>query len=273
MGNMLDEILAHKRREVARRKAETPMEVVVAQCEGLGRCRNFHRAVTHRHRRGLNVIAEVKKASPSAGVIREDFHPVRIARIYEDCGAQAISVLTDEKYFGGRLEDLTEVKSAVELPVLRKDFILDPYQVYEARAAGADAILLIAEALPAGQLVDLLILAGQLTLTVLLEVHGIETLLAVRSLLDFPKKHYSVLGINNRDLTTMQVDLNTTLRLAELAPERRHIVAESGVRTRADVEKLIAARVGAVLIGQTLCAADSIEEKFTELFGSASGGM
>jgi len=267
MGTVLDEILADKRQEVDRRKAETPLDVVRARCEGLPKCRNFHQAVTAPHPRGLNVIAEIKKASPSAGLIRADFDPVQVARIYEDCGAQAISVLTDEKYFGGRLEYLTQVKAAVSLPVLRKDFIIDPYQVYEARAAGADAILLIAEALPAGRLMDLMILAGQLTLTVLLEVHGVETLLAVRSLLDFPSKHYSVLGINNRDLKTMQVDLNTTLRLAELVPQRRHVVAESGIRTRTDVEKLVAVGVGAVLIGQTLCAADCIEEKFRELFG------
>jgi len=233
----------------------------------LPKCRNFYKAVTVPNRRGINVIAEVKKASPSAGLIREDFDPVAIARAYEKCGASAISVLTDEKYFQGRLEYIDQVHRAVNLPVMRKDFIIDIWQVYEARAAGADAILLIAEAVKPGELMDLMIAAAELTLTVLLEVHQADTLLAVRSLVGFPKKGYSILGINNRDLTTMQVDLNTTSRLAGLLDENTELVAESGIRTRADVEKLKSVGVKAVLIGQTLCEHPDIEEKFAELFG------
>jgi indole-3-glycerol phosphate synthase len=223
--------------------------------------------VTKPNPRGINVIAEVKKASPSAGVIRSDFDPVTIARTYQNCGADAISVLTDEKYFQGRLEYIEQVRQAVSLPVLRKDFIIDLWQVYESRAAGADAILLIAEALKPGELMDLMIAAAELSLTVLLEVHQADTLLAVRSLIGFPKERYSVLGINNRDLTTMQVDLNTTIRLAELLDKKDELVAESGIKTRADVEKLKSAGVRAVLIGQTLCEHPNIAEKFTELFG------
>jgi len=205
----------------------------------LPKCRNFYKAVTAPSRRGINVIAEVKKASPSAGLIREDFDPVAIAQAYEKCGANAISVLTDEKYFQGRLEYIDRVHRAVNLPVMRKDFIIDIWQVYEARAAGADAILLIAEALKPGELMDLMIAAAELTLTVLLEVHQADTLLAVRSLIGFPKEGYSILGINNRDLTTMQVDLNTTGRLAGLLDENTELVAESGIKTRADVEKSV----------------------------------
>ena len=217
--------------------------------------------------RGINVIAEVKKASPSAGVIRRNFDPVTIARTYEDCGADAISVLTDEKYFQGKLEYVEQVRQAVSVPVLRKDFIIDLWQVYESRAAGADAILLIAEALKPGELMDLMIAAAELSLTVLLEVHQADTLLAVRSLIGFPKERYSLLGINNRDLTTMQVDLNTTIRLAELLDKKDELVAESGIKTRADVEKLKSAGVRAVLVGQTLCEHPDIAEKFAELFG------
>jgi indole-3-glycerol phosphate synthase len=230
------------------------------------KCRNFYQAVTKRSDRGLNVIAEIKKASPSAGVIREDFDAVAISQIYKKCGADAVSVLTDEKYFQGRLEYINQIKQAVDLPVLRKDFIIDLWQVYESRAAGADAILLIAEALKAGELADLMIAAAELTLTVLLEVHEADTLLAVRSLIGFPKKGYSVLGINNRNLTTMEVDLNTTSRLAELVDNKNELVAESGIKQRSDVEKLKSVGVSAVLIGQTLCENEDIEEKYRELF-------
>jgi len=264
---MLDKIIANKRSEVGYRQSQRTVEQLKAQVRSMPKCRNFYKAVTKRNSRGLNVIAEVKKASPSAGLIRKDFNPVAIARTYEKCGADAISVLTDEKYFQGRLEYISQIKQAVDLPVLRKDFIIDPWQVYESRAAGADAILLIAEALKPGELMDLMITAAELTLTVLLEVHRADTLLGVRSLIGFPKKGYSVLGINNRNLTTMQVDLNTTSRLAELADNKNELVAESGINSRADVEKLKAVGIRAVLVGQVLCESTDIEEKFTELFG------
>ena len=259
--------MADKTVEVRCRQSQTSLDQLKEQVADLPKCRNFYKAVTAPNRRCINVIAEVKKASPSAGLIREDFDPVAIARAYEKCGANAISVLTDEKYFQGRLEYIDQVHRAVNLPVMRKDFIIDIWQVYESRAAGADAILLIAEALKPGELMDLMIAAAELTLTVLLEVHQADTLLAVRSLIGFPKKGYSILGINNRDLTTMQVDLNTTGRLAGLLDENTELVAESGIRTRADVEKLKSVGVKAVLIGQTLCEHPDIEEKFTELFG------
>jgi len=263
----LDKIIADKRAEVERGRSQTSLEQLKAQVRSMSKCRNFYKAVTKRNTRGLNVITEVKKASPSAGLIREDFDPVAIAQSYEKCGADAISVLTDEKYFQGRLEYINQIKQVVDLPILRKDFIIDLWQVYESRAAGADAILLIAEALKPGELMDLMIAAAELTLTVLLEVHGADTLLRVRSLIGFPKKGYSVLGINNRDLTTMQVDLNTTSRLAELVENKNELVAESGIKTPADVEKLRSLGVRAVLVGQVLCESADIEEKFTELFG------
>ena len=267
LSNILEKIIADKKEEVIHRQAQQSLEQLKEQVRSQRKCRNFYKAVTKPNSRGINVIAEVKKASPSAGVIREDFDAVTIAQTYAKCGADAISVLTDEKYFQGRLEYLDQIKQAVDLPILRKDFIIDPWQVYESRAAGADAILLIAEALKPGELMDLMIAAAELTLTVLLEVHRADTLMNVRSMIGFPKKGYSVLGINNRNLTTMQVDLNTTSRLAGLLDRKKELVAESGIKTRADVEKLKSAGVRAVLVGQVLCESPDIEEKFAELFG------
>ncbi len=267
MASILDKIVADKRAEVEFRKSQLGLEQLKEKIRSMRRCRNFYKAVTKRNSRGLNVIAEVKKASPSAGIICEDFDAVAIAQTYQRCGADAISVLTDEKYFQGRLEYISQIKEEVNLPILRKDFIINIWQVYESRAAGADAILLIAEALTPGELMDLMIAAAELTLTVLLEVHEADTLLAVRSLIGFPKKGYSVLGINNRNLATMQADLGTSCRLAELVDNKKELVAESGIKTRADVEKLKNVGVRAVLVGQVLCESDNIEEKFKELFG------
>ncbi|MBN1788174.1 MAG: indole-3-glycerol phosphate synthase TrpC [Sedimentisphaerales bacterium] len=269
MSDILKQILADKQIEIAQQKKSISLDELKEQIKDMPKCANFHKAVAKENPRGINVIAEVKKASPSAGLIRKDFDPVQIAKIYESCGADAISVLTDEKYFQGKLEYLTQIKKAVSIPVLRKEFIIDEYQIYEARAAGADAILLIAEAfdLNEGKIVDLMILAAELGLTVLLEVHSAETLLKVRSLIDFPKAHYSVLGINNRDLTTMKVDLNTTGRLAELAGEVDGLVAESGIKTKDDIEKIKQYSATAVLIGQTLCQSEDIAGKFKEIFG------
>jgi indole-3-glycerol phosphate synthase len=263
---ILEQIIADKRKEVEKRKRQRPIEELKEQLAILGKCRNFYKAVTKSNKRGLNVIAEIKKASPSAGVIRKDFAPVTIAKTYEKCGADAISVLTDEKYFQGKLDYIDQVKHAVDLPILRKDFIIDAWQVYESRVAGADAILLIAEALKPAELLDLMIVAAELTLTVLLEIHDADSLLGVRSMVGFPRKGYSVLGINNRDLATMKVDLNTTLRLADLLDNKVELVAESGIKTRADVEKLKTAGVSAVLVGQTLCESKDIAAKFKELF-------
>lgn len=266
MANILDKIISDKCSEVARRKTEIPLTGLQERAGQMSKCRNFYKAVTKPNKRGLNVIAEIKKASPSAGLIRKDFDPVEIAKTYKDCGADAISVLTDEKYFQGKLEYIAQVKEAVDIPVLRKDFIIDKYQVYESRAAGADAVLLIAEALKPAVLMDLLILANQLTLTSLIEVRSADMLLKMRSLIGFPQKYYSVMGINNRDLTTMQVDINTTARLAELVDNKKELVSESGIKRRSDVMKLISTGVGAVLIGETLCESENIEQKFKELF-------
>jgi len=268
LAGILEKIISDKRAEVKHKRSEQDLESLKEQIRSLPKCRNFYRAVTKANRqRGFNIIAEVKKASPSAGIIRPNFEPVEIAQTYERCGANAVSVLTDEKYFQGKLEYIKQIKERIELPILRKDFIVDLWQVYESRLAGADAILLIAEALKPGELIDLMIAAAEVSLTVLLEVHQADTILAVRSIIGFPKKGYSILGINNRDLNTMEVDINTTTRLAELIEDKNELVAESGIRTKDDILKLKNAGVKAFLVGEILCRSDNIEEKFRELFG------
>lgn len=267
MANILDQIIENKRSEVAIRKSAISLEQLKKQIASTPPCRDFYTAVSKPNKRGLNVIAEVKRASPSAGVIRKDFDAVEIARTYQSCGADAISVLTDEKYFQGRLEYIERIKQAVALPILRKDFIIDPWQIYEARAAGADAILLIARVLSTDELSSLMQTADKLGLAVLLEAHESEMLLKVRDFVGNNKKHRCVIGINNRNLNTMKVDFNTTERLAKLVKNSRELVAESGINERADVERLISLGVGAVLIGRALCASGDIYKKFAELFG------
>ena len=271
MSTILDQILETKRTEVEQRKARAPIEALKETIATLGRPRNFFHAVTRPNprRRPLNLIAEVKKASPSAGVIRADFDPVKIAQSYADAGADALSVLTDEQYFQGHLDYLHRIRDVVKLPVLRKDFIIDPYQVWESRANGADAILLIAECLETSQLIDLQILATELHLTCLIEVHDLDNLMRVRDrVVGFPHKSYSLLGINNRDLRTFKTDLGTTLRMAELVEDRQVLVSESGIHAKADIDKLAEAGVRAVLVGESLMRSDDIGAKVRELFGA-----
>ncbi len=268
MSTILDQIIADKRLEVAQRSQSRPVEALRQRIGELGRPRNFFNAITKgTGRKRVNVIAEVKKASPSAGVIRPDFDPVKIAQAYEAAGADALSVLTDEKYFQGHLDYIHAIRDVVKLPVLRKDFIIDAYQVYETRAAGADAMLLIAEALETSQLIDLQILATELNLTVLIEVHDLDNLMRIRDrVIGFPHKSYSLLGINNRDLRTFKTDLGTTLRMAELVEDRSILVSESGIVAAEDVRKLAGAGVRAVLVGETLMRSEDIAGTFRELF-------
>lgn len=251
MANILQEIIAHKRTEVAAIRQRVPLEHVQAQAETAATPRNFFAAVTRQSTK-MNVIAEVKRASPSAGLIREDFDPVAIASAYAANGAAAISCLTDMKYFQGDLSFIRDIKAAIDLPVLRKDFIIDPYQLYESRACGADAVLLIAECLDEAELIDLLILATQLKLTVLLEVHDLDSLLRVRPHIGFPHRSYCLLGINNRDLRTMTTDLSHTIRLLDMVEDTKILVSESGIRTHADVQRLRAAGIRAILVGEHL---------------------
>ncbi|MEQ8769132.1 MAG: indole-3-glycerol phosphate synthase TrpC [Phycisphaerales bacterium] len=255
---VLAEIIEHKRAEVERAKQEVPLkdlELEVAQAEPP---RNFFAAVTNRRPKGTTaIIAEIKRKSPSAGWIRPEyeqdgFELEVIARAYSRGGASAISCLTDEKFFGGRLSFIQRVKAACDLPVLRKDFVIDPYQLWEARAAGADAVLLIAECLNERQIIDMLILGRQLQLTTLLEVHSMENLLRVRPHVGFPHAGYNLLGINNRDLTTMTTDLAHTTRLIDLVDDPSVLVSESGIKTSADLARLRDAGVNIALVGEHL---------------------
>jgi len=251
LANILDEIVAHKRIEVESARAKVPVEALAERAQAAPKPRNFFAAVT-RASSTVNVISEVKRASPSAGLIREDFDPVAIARAYHENGAAAISCLTESRYFQGSLDFIGQIKDAVPLPVLRKDFIVDPYQLYESRVHGADAVLLIAECLNEAELVDLLILATQLQLTTLVEVHDVESLLRVRPHIGFPHRGYSLLGINNRDLRTMTTDLNHTLRLLDMVEQTRNLVSESGIRTHDDIHRLQRAGINIVLVGEHL---------------------
>ncbi len=266
MADILRKIIATKRVEVAQAMQLESLDALRERALASPKPRNFFTAVT-RPRTELRVIAEVKRASPSAGLIRPDFDPLAIARAYHDNGAAAISCLTDEKFFQGSLAYIAQIKEAVALPVLRKDFMVDPYQLYEARAAGADAVLLIAECLDEAELIDLLILATELGLTTLVEVHEVESLLRIRPHIGFPHPKYTLLGINNRNLKTMQVDLSHTLRMLEMIEDRDIVVSESGIRTYADVERLQREGVHRILVGEHLMRQPDVGRALRELMG------
>lgn len=267
MGNILDQIVRTKHGEVAAAKQLRPLDQVRAAAQAAPPPRDFYGRIASPAPLGIHVIAEIKRKSPSAGLIRPDFDPVALARIYHDCGASALSVLTDETYFDGRLAYLEQVRAAVPLPVLRKDFMVNPYQIYEARAAGADAILLIGEVLAPGELSEMLDLACSLGMTSLIEVHEETTLERLLERVPFPNGRRSLLGINNRNLKLQKTDLATTETLGRKAGTGTLLVAESGVKSRQDVERMRAAGASAILIGETLMRSDDISAKFAELFG------
>ena len=260
--SILEQILRDKADEVAARRRRHPLAELQRQAHDLPRPRDFGAAL-----RGdgsgdgsiPRVIAEVKKASPSKGVIRPDFEPVAIARAYAINGAAALSVLTDAKYFQGRLRFLENISQAVPLPLLRKDFTVDAYQVYESRVAHADAILLIVAALETGQLEEWLALTRELGMAALLEVHTVEELERIRPL------RPRLIGINNRDLRTFHTDIETTLRLLPLIPPDAVVVSESGITTAADITRLRDRGVHAFLIGESLMRAPDPGIRLREL--------
>jgi indole-3-glycerol phosphate synthase len=261
--SVLDEIVATKRREIEAAKAARPEAAVRAAAEAASPPRDFFNALAATG--PIKLIAEVKKASPSAGVIRADFNPVEIAKTYERHGATCLSVLTDEPYFQGKLEYLREIRATVGLPVLRKDFILDKYQLCEARAAGADAVLLIAECLDDCNLRALHNEAVALGMSPLVELYDPENLQRVFD------AGATLIGVNNRDLRTFKTDLEHSLRMRDRVPDQCVLVAESGIRSRADVERLEAAGVDAILVGETLMARENIGAAVDELLGKAEG--
>jgi indole-3-glycerol phosphate synthase len=256
---ILDEIVAQKKEELAGTKRQMPFAEIRSRAAEAGPSRGFGKVLASGG--DIRIIAEVKKASPSRGIIRHDFDPVTIAEIYEQSGAHCISVLTERTFFQGSLEYLGAIRKAVALPLLRKDFVIDPYQIFEARAAGADAVLLIAACLERRQMEDYLGTAGELGLDVLVESHTYQEL--DLSLL----AGATILGINNRDLKSFTVSLATTFELLKDIPDDRIVVSESGISTRDDVIRLQQAGVDAVLVGESLMREQDIGKKVKELLG------
>ena len=266
MKNALRHIVERKRTEVASRRESVPLDSLKERITELGRPRNLFQAVVdHGSTAQTRVIAEVKGKSPSAGVLRDPFDPVAIARQYHAAGARAISCLTDFEGFGGSLDHIHAIRDAIPLPVLRKDFIIDAYQVWESRAAGADAILLIAECLTESEIIDFQILAVELGMTTLLEVHDAVNLYRVVNHVGFPHPGYSLLGINNRDLRTMKTDVTHTLRMADLIDDPSIVVSESGITTPADLAKLRESGICIVLVGEHLLRKSDPGEALREL--------
>ena len=260
MSTVLDRIVANKREEIALVKQRRDIQALKDAVVTAPPIRNFAEAL-RRHEK-IKLLAEVKKASPSKGVIRPQFQPVDIALAYEAGGAAAISVLTDEPFFQGQLDYLTRIREAVAIPVLRKDFILDEYQVYEARVAGADAVLLIAECLPGEELqrmYDCIIGLGMTALVELYEPIHLERVLATGT---------PLVGVNNRDLRTFAVDLEHVIRLRPQIPPSVTLVAESGIFTSAEVRRLEDAGVDAILVGESLMRQDDVQQAVRVLLGT-----
>jgi indole-3-glycerol phosphate synthase len=258
---ILERIVEAKRKEVAFLKELTPLAQLKNAIGNLLPVRDFRRAISNAR---CSIIAEVKRSSPSKGRIREEFDPVQIATLYRDNGARAVSVLTDEAFFEGKGAYLSGMKKSIDLPLLRKDFIIDSYQIYETRFLGGDALLLIASLLEERQLREYIELSATLGLASLVEVHTKEELdkaLAAGA---------EIIGVNNRDLKTFSTDIKTTLELAPLVPDDRIVVTESGINSRADIEQLMEAGIHCFLIGEALMRAEDIGGKLRELLGTGA---
>ena len=259
---ILDEICEHKREEVRAAKATTPQSDLEEQLERVKPARDFRHAL---RKSGLSLIAEVKRASPSKGVMLKDGNPSALAALYEQSGADAISILTDEKFFQGSLSDLVKVRRGVDIPCLRKEFIIDAYQIYEARAAMADAILLIVRILSDYQLKEYRELAESLGMAVLVETHDAEEVeRAIES-------DASIIGVNNRDLATFEVDFRTTLELKKMIPGGKVLVSESGIHTRDHVRALEDGGVDAILVGEAFVTSNDIAATMREIMGRDEG--
>lgn len=259
-GNILDKILEYKHRLLDEEKLDIPLNKMIEIAEKVTGTRSFYRALDKCG--SISIIAEVKKASPSKGVIKEDFDPVETAIAYEKNGVNAISVLTEDRFFQGNKSYLKNIRKRVNVPLLRKDFIFDPYQVYQSKALGADAILLITRILSDAVLKQLINLTHELGMDALVEVHSEEE---IEKALNAGAK---IIGINNRDLTTFKTNLSVTESLIKHIPEGILTVSESGIKTFEDMKFLKALGVNAVLIGEAFMRADSISEKINELTGS-----
>lgn len=260
---ILDKILARTRETIATDRATLPQPELEATVRDLPPCLDFHAALAAGP--SVQLIAEVKRASPSAGLIRQDFDPVAIANCYVEGGAACISVLTDEPFFQGSLEFLRQVRHAVSLPLLRKDFIVDRYQLLQARAAGADCVLLIAECLDEQELIALHQQAGELGMQTLIELFEPENLNAVL------QTETKLVGVNNRDLRSFETSLEHTLKLRPSIPDDRLVVGESGIRGHDDLIELGQGGVKAVLVGESLMRQPDITEATRQLLGGSSG--
>lgn len=262
MSDILDKIVAVKREEVAAAMVRKPMDVMRADAESRVLTRDFEGAMRAKLAAGqAAVIAEIKKASPSKGVLRADFIPADIAQSYAEHGAACLSVLTDKQFFQGSVDFLKQARASCDLPVLRKDFMVDPYQIYEARAMGADAILLIAACLDDAQMADMEAVARRLDMAVLVEVHD-------RAELDRALKLKTrLVGVNNRNLKTFEVSLQTTLDLLPHVPADRLLVTESGILSADDVKRMREAQVNAFLVGEAFMRAPEPGQALAQLFG------
>jgi indole-3-glycerol phosphate synthase len=254
---ILDKIIENKRSEVERTKKSIPLDFLKSELQNLDNTKGFYDSISPDG--SIKVIAEIKRASPSKGVLRSDFNPVEISKSYASGGASAISVLTDSRFFKGSLEHLKDIRSSVEIPLLRKDFIIDPYQIYESRFYGADAILLIVAALESTILRELLELAHSLDMDAIVEIHD------QRELDKAIEAGSKIIGINNRDLRTFAVSLETSLRLCRLIPREKIIISESGIGSSEDIKRLRAAGISVLLIGETFMRAHSPGEELRKL--------
>jgi len=258
MADILDKIVDYKRGELEQARRLVSIKDIRDKACDTEPAKNFLAGFT---KNDLNIIAEVKKASPSAGVIRANFDPITIAHAYEDGGAKALSVLTDEHFFQGHLDYLKAIKKAVKLPALRKDFTLDQYQIYEARAAGADAILLIVAILEAAQIKDYTQLAFELGMTALVEVHDASELETA------VKAKVKLIGVNNRDLRTFTTNIDTTIELLAKCPKDIPLISESGLKDHETLIKLQAAGASGFLIGESFMREDNISEALRRMLG------
>lgn len=259
MSDVLSKICADKEKHVALKKSQTPLNDIQKMALDVQPSRPFTKALKQKN---VSLITEVKKASPSKGIIREDFTPVQIAKIYEESGAACLSVLTDEPYFQGHDTYFTDIRKNVSLPMLRKDFMIDPYQIYESRALGADCVLLIMACLSDAQASEFYDLATQLNMDVLVEVHNEEEL--QRAIAFAPQ----MIGVNNRNLKTLDVDLNTGLNLAKQIPDNVLKVAESGIYNNQDIQNFQAAGYSAFLVGESLMREADIKHAVEKLITS-----
>jgi indole-3-glycerol phosphate synthase len=258
---ILENILEYKKTEVEKQKKICSFEELINKCKNLPESKSFLNILKkNKENRKISLIAEVKKASPSKGIIKEDFNPVEIAKIYQKAGASAISVLTDEKFFQGSIQYLKDVKNIVEIPVLRKDFIIDEYQVYQTREMGADIILLIASALEKSQLKNFYTMSKELGLDVLLEVHDKEEFNFALEI------NADIVGINNRNLKTFEVSLNNTINLIkDIKLNNSYIISESGIKNYEAVKFLQSYGVAGILVGESLIKSVNIEKSVIDL--------